>query len=174
MPYPLNHSHSLGEMFIARRADLRAVAAGIVGHSELVDDVLQDAYLKLAYGVCVRDVEKPYNYCCQVVRNMAFDYCRRRVTESACIVQSEDGELPEVEGGHVPEAGLDERRILSWIEAALEQLPERTRLVFELYRLQGRTQREIAGIIGVSASLVNILIKDAVGALSRCRKDYDG
>lgn len=160
--------HALIEVYLARRNDLRGVASRIVGHSDQVDDVLQDAYLKLVDGVCAREVLNPFGYCCQVVRNMALDYCRRRMVESACFVSNPDGELPEVEGGRAAEAGIDERRILERIETALATLPPRTRHVFELYRLEGRTQRDIAQSLGVSATLVNFMIKDVMMVLAGC------
>lgn len=164
------HKASLAEVFIARRRELRHIAARVVGHVDMAEDVLQDAYLKLAEGCCAREVLNPFGYCCQVVRNMALDYCRRRVVEVSCIAQTAEGDLPEVAGGHSAEAGIDERRILERVEAKLAELPERTRRVFELYRLQGHTQRDIAKMLGVSATLVNFMIKDVVHALSSCRE----
>ncbi|MFT3803136.1 MAG: sigma-70 family RNA polymerase sigma factor [Burkholderiaceae bacterium] len=163
----------LGDVFITRRGDLRAIASRIIGHSELVDDVLQDAYLKLTEGVCAREVLNPFGYCCQVVRNMALDYCRRRVVEAGCIAATADGELPDVAGGMPADAGIDERRLLERVEAALAALPSRTRLAFELYRLHGQTQREIGAALGVSATLVNFMIKDAMHVLAACRDAFD-
>ena len=166
-------NHVLGNVFIARRSDLRSIASKIVGHSQLVDDVLQDAYIKLIEGVCAREVHNPFGYCCQVVRNMSIDYYRRRVVEAGCITSTLDGELPEVAGGTPADGGIDERRILEHIEVALAALPERTRLVFELYRLQGYTQREIARMLGVSATRVNLMIKDVMQVLASCRDALD-
>ncbi len=160
----------LQDVFISRRSELRYIAMRVLGHTDLVDDVLQDAYLKLIEGVCAREVLNPFGYCCQVVRNMALDYCRRRVVETGCITQTVDGDLPDISGGVLAEAGIDERRMLVRVEAKLRGLPERTRTVFELYRLQGHTQREIGKMLGVSATLVNFMIKDAMQALAACRE----
>ncbi len=164
---------SLGEMFITRRSDLRAIAFRIVGRADVVDDVMQDAYVKLVEGACARNVLNPFAYCCQVVRNMAIDYCRSRVVESGIIVQTLDGDLPEVASAHHAEAGIDERRLLERVEAVLAVLPPRTRHVFELYRLHGKTQRGIGEAVGVSATLVNFMIKDAMQALISCRDAFD-
>lgn len=53
------------------------------------------------------------------------------------------------------------------ISQALDSLPARTRRAFELYRLAGLSQREIASELGVSVTLVNFLIRDA---LASCRQ----
>jgi RNA polymerase sigma factor (sigma-70 family) len=164
---------TLGEVFIAHRQQLRSIAQRIVGTRELADEVTQDAYLKLVEGACAREVEKPFCYCCQVVRNLALDYCRRQAVESTYRVHTQDGELPEVAGGTTPDQSLHERRVVDAIDEALGTLPSRTRRVFELYRLAGLTQREIGRMLGCSATLVNFMLKDAVNALAPCRELLD-
>ncbi|SAI74498.1 RNA polymerase ECF family sigma factor [Bordetella ansorpii] len=163
---------TLGRVFIAHRSELRGLARKIVGGADEADDVLQDAYLKLVDGACARDVEKPYAYCCQVVRNMALDYRRRKSVEVAYCTQSDDGELPDVAGGFEPDDGVDERRLLEVVSDVLATLPPRTRLAFELHRVQGLTQRGIGEKLGISATMVNFLLKDAVQALAPCYDLY--
>lgn len=163
----------LGEMFITRRRDLRAIAFSIVGRADVVDDVMQDAYVKLVACTCARDVLNPFAYCRKVVRNMALDYYRSRVVEASIVVPTPDGNLPEIAGDRHADAGIDERRLLERIDAVLAALPARTRFVFEYYRLHGKTQREIGKIIGVSATLVNFMIKDVMQSLAACRDAFE-
>ena len=61
---------SLADVFVAHRTQLWRVARQIVNTEDLADDVVQDAYLKLAEGPG-RVAERPIGYCCQVVRNLA-------------------------------------------------------------------------------------------------------
>ena len=166
-------AQSLSDVFIAHRAQLCSIARKIVGTKELAEEVTQEAYLKLLDGESVRRVDKPFCYCCQVVRNLALDHCRRQAVESTYRVYTDDGELPHVPGGLPPDQGLDERRVLVAIDQVLAALPARTRKVFELYRLAGLTQREIGKQIGCSATLVNFMIKDAVQAIAGCRALLD-
>jgi RNA polymerase sigma factor (sigma-70 family) len=156
-------------VFIAHRAQLRRMAQKIVGSVEIADEVTQDAYVKLVEGACAREVLRPFGYCCQVVRNLALDHCRRRAVESAYRVHTADGELPAVPGGRVPEQCLHERQVIDAIDGVLRELPARTRRAFELYRLGGLTQREIGAELGCSATLVNFMLKDAVQAVASCR-----
>ena len=53
------------------------------------------------------------------------------------------------------------------IADALTELPSRTRYAFEMYRLHGVPQKDIAKELGVSPTLVNFMIRDA---LVHCRK----
>lgn len=159
----------IGEVFVRRRNELRSLALRIIGADEVAEDIVQEAYLRLLEGACTVEVVKPFAYCSQVVRNLAIDFWRNRSVEILLLVPTPDGDLPDVASYHKPDGGLGDRQMLEQIDAILDGLPERTRLVFELYRLYGMTQREIGKAIGVSATLVNFMIKDAVNALAACR-----
>ncbi|MFZ3280403.1 MULTISPECIES: sigma-70 family RNA polymerase sigma factor [unclassified Pseudomonas] len=154
-------TNSLGDVFIAHRAKLRSIAIKIVGKFELADEVIQEAYLKVTVGLRATLIDKPYSYCCQVVRNLALDYYRRYTVESTYRVHVENIELPHPYDETPPEQILHDRRILEAIDNALKVLPKRTRTAFEMHRLAGFTQREIALKLGCSATLVNFMLKDA-------------
>ncbi len=160
---------TLAEVFIANRVQLQRVAQKIVRTTDLADEVLQDAYLKLADGGAVREVHRPLGYCCQVVRNVAFDYHRHHSVEASYRTYCDDVELMSPPSNDAPERLLDGRQALVAIDRVLCALPERTRLAFELNRLGGMTQREVGAQLGCSATLVNFMIKDADAALESCR-----
>lgn len=164
---------TLSDFFVQHRQQLRQVAMSIVRTADLADEIMQDAYVKLADGSCMRSVQKPLFYCCQVVRNLAMDHFRRRTTEASYRSFGLDVEQLERPSAVTPERVLNERRVISAIEQALARLPERTRRAFELYRLQEMTQRDIAGVLGCSATLVNFMIRNALDALQGCRDLLD-
>lgn len=163
----------LGDIFIEHRAQLRRIAQKIVGTSHTADEVIQDAYLKVVEMTGVRDILKPFCYCCQVVRNMALDHCRRQAVESSYRIYPDDGELPQVSGGSIPDHQLHGMQVIDAIDRILGGLPSRTRHVFELSRLGGLTQRDIAQEIGCSATLVNFMLRDANQAIACCRELVD-
>ncbi|WP_148713634.1 sigma-70 family RNA polymerase sigma factor [Chitinolyticbacter meiyuanensis] len=161
---------SLEPVFLEHRNQLLNIAKRVAGDADVAEEILQDAYLKLVTGACAREVKNPLGYCAQVVRNLALDHLRRQAVENTYRVHTEDGELPQVAGGTLPDQGLDERKLLDAIEQALATLPARTRLVFELHRLGGLTQREIAAQLGCSATLVNFMLRDVGLVLANCRQ----
>ena len=163
---------TLGDIFAQRRAELRVIAARIVRQSDWAEDVLHDAFVKLVATPRGREVLNPFGYCCQAVRNTALDHVRRRVLEANWILITDDGNLPEVFDEREAYAGIDERRMLQHIEATLAEFPARSRLVFELHRLEGRTQREIGRMVGVSATLVNFTLREVDEALEELRDWY--
>lgn len=161
---------TLCEIFVSHRPQLRRIAQSIVRTVEQTDDVMQDAFVKLVEFSCDRPVHRPLAYCSQVVRNLALDCCRRRSVEAAHRSFDVDASEIEVPAVGSPHRSLGDREALVAIDRALGALPHRTRHVFELYRLEGLTQREIADRVGVSLGLINGMIADAARAIEGCRE----
>lgn len=157
---------SLGEVFVANRAQLLRVAHKIVRTMDLADDIVQDAYLRIVGGASERKIDQPIGYCCQVVRNLALDHCRRQAVERNCVASGMDVEALEVAGPGSPDRLMRDRQLVGLIEKALADLPTRTRVAFQLYRLDGMTQRDIAISLGCALGLVNRLIAEATQAIA--------
>ena len=68
--------------------------------------------------------------------------------------------------GCEPQAALEAGNDLRQVEAALRRLPERTRHIFLLNRIHGRTYADIANVMGVSQSAVE---KHMMRALEACK-----
>lgn len=161
-------SSDLSGTFIAYRTQLRGAAQKILGTRDLAEEVTQEAYLKVTDLAGAFAVKKPLAYCFQVVRNLAIDYRRRRSLESHLFANEEGSEhVPAMRG--TPEQLAINQQNLQIIDKVLDSLPARTRHAFEMYRLSGLTQRDIAKRLGVSATLVNFMIREASDALNQCR-----
>lgn len=152
---------------IACRARLREAATRIVGCRQHAEDVVQDAYVKLATADV--QAEHALRYAFRLVRNLAIDRYRRSRFEAHLFAAD------AVEGGMPARAASPEYRLmhaqqLQLVAQALDGLPERTRTAFELHRLGGQTQRQVAARLGISAALANGLIREAT---TRCRAALD-
>ena len=152
-------------VLVDNRAQLRRAALKILGDPVRAEDVVQDAYLKVSKTEEVLNVKQPLAYLYQIVRNLAIDRHRRTVFEGGLFESEEEGlQVPGPMG--TPEAAAISRQHLALVARALSELPERTRRVFELHRLDGHTHCAIAAQLNISASLMNILIHDA---MDHCR-----
>ena len=156
----------LSTLFVAHRMQLFRAALKILGNQESAEDVVQDAYLKVAEAASIFDIKQPLAYLFQVVRNLAIDRHRRFALEKSFFEGEEEKREHVPAPSGTPEMIAISQQHLTLIAQALSELPERTRHVFELHRLGGLTQREIAAKIGVSTTLVNFLIRDAI---THCR-----
>jgi RNA polymerase sigma factor (sigma-70 family) len=148
-------------VFVEHRPQLQRAALKILGNAERAQDVVQDAYLKVIEAARVFEVKEPVAYLFRIVRNLAIDAHRRATLEARLFVGEQQGAFVQARAG-TPESVTVSRQDLRRVAGALATLPERTRRAFELHRLGGLTQREIAGQLGVSTTLVNFMIRDAM------------
>jgi RNA polymerase sigma-70 factor (ECF subfamily) len=148
-------------MFAAHRPALQRAAFKVLGNAERAQDVVQDTYVKLSEAGHAFEARQPLAYLFQIVRNLAIDAQRRAALEAQVFADAEQGmEVPTSCG--TPESLAVSRQDLRIVADALATLPARTRAAFELHRLGGLTQREIAERLGVSVTLVNFMIRDAL------------
>jgi len=116
------------------------------------EDLTQEVFARLASGE-IGDVENPGAYLHQMAANLLRDRARRE--------QVRDGYRRSVHGViHSDVETIDPSRIflaretLGEVSEALRQLPERTRAIFLLFRLEGMKQAELAEYYGISVSAV--------------------
>ena len=118
-----------------------------------VEDMVQDVFLRIASRDSTDTIEHLDGYVLKTALNVLSDRARRRSARRTDFHVAFD---PDLHG----ETEFDPGRILSGKEAlnasiaALLCLPERTRSVFLLRRLEGYKVRDIASHLGLSVSAV--------------------
>lgn len=121
--------------------------------SEEIDDLIQEAYCKLVGLDCVDQIESPDGYFFQTVRNLLSDKLRRaKIVRIETVMEIEALSVSSDEP--TPERTAAARRELAQVQALILNLPERCRRVFELRKVEGVSQREIARRLGISESAV--------------------
>ncbi|GAA0576292.1 sigma-70 family RNA polymerase sigma factor [Caenispirillum bisanense] len=147
-------------------------ADGIVKDHGLAEDIVQDAFLRLdrrgdpaaAGSGAVKD---PAAYLQLVVRNLAIDACRRLGRERAWIDQGDGLDAAAPADQPNPEAAAIARDDLRLLEAALAELPERTRVALTMHRFGDHRLADIAAHLGVSVGTAHALVTDG---LEHCRR----
>jgi RNA polymerase sigma-70 factor (ECF subfamily) len=127
-----------------------------------VDDVLQEAYARLWTADFAR-IANGRSYFYTVVRNLVAEQARR-----ARIIPME--RMGEIESLHItsidsePERRVSARQELARLQAIIASLPGQCRRAFELQKLHGMSQREIAHEMQISEKTVE---KHLARALAR-------
>jgi RNA polymerase sigma-70 factor (ECF subfamily) len=143
---------------IARAAEpLRQALGGYfrrrIANASEAEDLVQEVFSRIVARDSQQPVEHLGGYVFQVAASVLADRGRRRGVRHA------DAHVPFDADRH-GEQDFDPERVLSGKQslraatAALLSLPERTRTVFVLHRLEGRRYREIAEQFGISVSAV--------------------
>ncbi|MBP2259348.1 sigma-70 family RNA polymerase sigma factor [Pseudomonas sp. BP8] len=126
------------QLYLTHRAAMVDYATPIVGCRARAEDVVQEAWLRFSRQDDNADIRHPASYLYRIVRNLALDQTRRSATEK--IQPGSDEMLAELPSGSAsPEQAISQQNELTAVSRALEELPERTRLAFEMHRLGGFT-----------------------------------
>jgi RNA polymerase sigma factor (sigma-70 family) len=131
-------------------------------------DLTQEVYLRSLRVDASAAVENPRALLFQIASNLATDH--QRVEARRAQLLQEAHYLLWAEADVVtPERQALARDVLQRIDAALQALPERTRLVFYLNRFEGLTQREISLRLGIARTNVEKHMRRALQCIAEER-----
>jgi RNA polymerase sigma factor (sigma-70 family) len=136
----------------------------IQNHAE-IEDMVQDVFARIVAREGPATVEHLHGYVLKTASSVLADRARRRSSARADLHVAFDSDLHDQEAFD-PERVLGAKEELHAATAALLGLPERTRTVFILRRLEGRKYRDIAEHLGISVSAVEKHMIRAVEHLS--------
>ena len=167
------------DLYLAHRGALIDYAQPIVGCRSRAEDVVQEAYLRFAQAdqsradqgradharadqarAAPEQIRHPAGYLYRIVRNLALDWVRHRALEGDAPAPEQLEHLPAA--APTPEQAVVDRDQLRRLMAALDELPARTRLAFEMHRLEEWTFPEIARHLDVSVGFAHRLVKQAL------------
>jgi RNA polymerase sigma-70 factor (ECF subfamily) len=151
-------------LFIEHRGSLVDYATRIVGSRAQAEDLVQEAWLRFDEVSRQRFLDEPLGYLYRIVRNLALDGRRRASLESEVLAGGESAAAFLWSAGAEPSPETvalyrDELRLLV---AALDELPERTRIAFEMHRFGGCKLREIAEFLDISLPWAQRLVADGI------------
>lgn len=162
----IGDDNSRFQMYLRVRRALIDYATLIAGSRDDAEDIVQDAFLKFV-PVAIDKPLPPQAYLFRIVRNLSFNKKRRRKLE----VVEEPDDIPWwgwSQGRPSPEADLLIQQQITHVARAIERLPDRERLVMEMYRFDKMTLQQIAGRLGVSVPTTHRLL---LAAMTRLREE---
>jgi RNA polymerase sigma-70 factor (ECF subfamily) len=130
-----------------------------------VEDMVQDVFTRIVAREGPETVEHLHGYVLKTASSVLADRARRRASSRAELHVAFDSEI-HADAAFDPERVLSAKEELDAATAALLSLPERTRTVFVLRRLEGLKHGEIAKRLGISVSAVEKHMVRAVHHLS--------
>jgi RNA polymerase sigma-70 factor (ECF subfamily) len=131
-----------------------------------VQDLVQEVFLRLSTRGAETGIDNLRGYVFQVAASILVDRSRRRAARHHDAHVELDPERAG-EGDFGPDRILAGREALKAVMAALQHMPERTRTIFVLRRLEGMSYKAIAGRLGLSVSAVEKHMVRAAERLAR-------
>jgi RNA polymerase sigma-70 factor (ECF subfamily) len=157
------------QIYLTHRAALVEYALPMVGGDRMrAEDVVQEAFIRFLPGrasAADTTVTQPLGYLYRIVRNLAYDFSRRRAAEQRHLQEAPSWwVIPSTP--RTPEQELAHSQELERIDAILAQLSPHARKAVEMHRGGGHTLREIADCLGVSLNTAHRLVREGVARVA--------
>jgi RNA polymerase sigma factor (sigma-70 family) len=128
-------------------------------------ELAQEAFLRLLRVTRADLVTDPQAYLYRVARNLVYEQGSRQLPASRW---ADDTELENIEDPQgTPEAAAERAASLEKVERVVAELTPRNRAILLLFCQGGLSQREIADQVGLSKSMVQKCLSQAI---AHCRK----
>ncbi|WP_091918401.1 RNA polymerase sigma factor [Mesorhizobium sp. YR577] len=165
---------SLGKLiaaFVRVRPRLDAAAKARTGCSATAEDLMQDAWLKLENaGLEDGAIRNPAGFITRVAQHAVTDHLRNQRRRNEI-----DSELADILGENCdlvsPERTLIGRENLKAVRKILDELPEKTRNIFLMNRIDGISHRRLAELHGITDEAVYYHIRRALERLADLRDE---
>ncbi len=161
---PAARADAFARQAAAMRGPLTTYFRRRVRNAGEVEDLVQDVFLRLAVRGAPEDTDHAGAYVFQIAASVLADRYRRRAVRHADHHVVLDPDL-HGEEDFGPDRIYAGKQALNAAAAALMTMPERTRMIFLLRRIDGLRHRAIASQLGLSVSAVEKHMARAIGHL---------
>lgn len=152
------------------RPQLEASAYARTGCRATAENLVQDAWLKLENTRLDGEIDNPRGFITQVSKTTVAGHLRKERRRAE--IDAEIFELLwDTADDATPERVLIGRENLSMVSATLNALPERTRRIFLMNRIEQIPHRRIAEMLGISDEAVYYHIRRALERLAVLRDE---
>lgn len=156
-PENSEHANWFAENLLPHEAMLRSWLKSRFPTGLDVDDVIQEAYLRVLRARANGQIRAPKAFLYATARNYALNALRAAAVRGENLHLSiEDNDLIDERVG-VAET-IEHNQELEILTRAIQSLPARCRQIFTLRKVYGMPQREIANKLGISTRTVNAQI----------------
>jgi RNA polymerase sigma-70 factor (ECF subfamily) len=132
-------------------------------------DLAQEIYLKVHSLEDIGPVRDRRAYLFRMAANLSTDHLRKEARRAQLLAEARDFLWQEHEAP-TPEQTAIAAQELARLEKALAELAPLSRRIFYLSRFEGRNQRDIAGLVGISPTAVFKHLRKVVDHLAKVRE----
>lgn len=153
------------ELYLLYFDRLYKFAFSILHSSEFAEEAVNDVFLNIwQKRNRLKTIDNLSNYLYIATKNTSFNYLskfrkERNTTLDEVLVRFEIDEL-------TPETAFFTSEVRTEIEQAINQLPPKTKLVFQMAKVEGLKYKEIAEVLNISVNTIDNHIATAIKKLS--------
>ena len=153
------------DVFREQRGRLYHYLKRRLANEDDAQELAQESFLRLLRVTRVDLVADPQAYLYRVARNLAYEKEAKRLPAGSW---ADDSELEQVEDTRdTPDTVAEQTSLAESIQRVIEELSPRNQAILLLFCQHGLSQREISDRVGLSKSMVQ---KCLAQAIAHCRK----
>ena len=153
-------------VFVSHRRELLAWLTHRVRDAHAAQDLVQELFVRFLESAALHPVHDARAYLFQMARNLLADQARQSDTRKTTAV--DPGDLVEVQDGAPgPDQALAGRQRLTLLTQALEELPELTRRIFVMVRVEELSYQQAADRLQMSTSSIQKHLARALAHVMR-------
>ena len=119
-----------------------------------IDDIIQDAYLRLLKAHESDAIRSPKAFLFRTARNLSIDHLKsHKISRKMPFEEVETVNVVDA-AASIPET-VSRNQELEILKAAIQSLPERCRQIVTLHEVYGMPQKDVAKKLGITASTVS-------------------
>jgi RNA polymerase sigma-70 factor (ECF subfamily) len=148
-----------------------------VRNDQVAEDIATESFIKLWEAMKKETIEKPLALLLTILKHKSLDYLRTQISYEEAFQAMAEWQQRELSiristlEGCNPE-DIFSTEIQTILSRTLEELPEQTRNVFKMSRIEQKSGKEIAEALGITVKGVDYHIAKALKALRISLKDY--
>jgi RNA polymerase sigma-70 factor (ECF subfamily) len=172
------HTNQFEEIYLAHYARMKRFAAEYLLCEEDAENIVQDVFLNLwEQQFVLMSHTNLFAYLFTATKNRCLDFLRHKtiVRRTAEMLMDEQNlqlkmKLQSLEA--FDEKIFSEPNIESIVQKAIETLPEKCRIIFEMSKLEGKKQKAIAAELNISIHTVENQMAIAYKKMKEALQDY--
>jgi RNA polymerase sigma factor (sigma-70 family) len=158
------HSRWFAEEIQPHEGPLRSYLQGAFPKVGDVDDVVQESYLRMWRAKAAQPIRSARAFLFTVARRLALDALRHRKASPFTGVEALEN-LQVIDDATDVAEDVGRRERIAILSDAIAGLPARCREVFIVHKIQGRSRKETAALLGLAEKTVEV---QTANAMRRC------
>jgi len=164
-----NDEDAFTEIFRRYFKKVHCMTYARVRSEEATQEIVQDLFITLWDKRATLSISHLPSYLYSAVKNRVLNYIESQIVRK----KYQDYYKLFVPGQEdITQNDVGTHELMKAIEKAMEHLPEKTKRVFRLNRLEGHSIQEIAGILNLSHKAARYHLTQSLKKLRRHLKDY--
>ena len=131
------------------------LAFRITLNREDAEDIVQETLIRLWKETKEQDIENVKAFALTVCKNLSLDHNELKERQNISFVEDVH---EQIDVAHQPDEAIEDNEKFGFLNAAINELPEKQRMAIQLRDIEGRTYKEIAEIMSISESDVKVNI----------------